>query len=324
MRHDDVLESTRQATQEKNERSMLIRKIVMSWGPFVKAIYGEDIGLWADRLVPTFRQADTAKLQAASRAVTFEGMVNALIGQKAMRRDLTPGGITPKYFGDPGGDLVFTPLKACNIVDTRNEGGAFIANIHRHFKVFSPSFASQGGSDSNCGVPTNPSAMLLGVTAVDATNRGYFKMWPYGQPTPVSSAMSYGPTQNSRNNIVLQVAQGLTEDFSIAASTSGTHVLISVLGYYAPPQQTPFECYTALDPSPTTLAANSNSFYNSTSRCAETYAPISAFCWSQGKNGVYNAGSGQWTEPTFCQWINTNPTVETVQQGTRCCRVPGR
>jgi hypothetical protein len=308
------------AFSDQAQRAALIRNIVKMWGPYVQAVNGENIGLWADRLVPTFRNADTAKLQAASRAVTFEGMINALTGQKAVSMKSMPGGITPKTLGSTAGDLVFTPLASCNLVDTRNAGGAFTANIQRHFKASGVNFTAQGGSNTNCGIPSNPTALLLGVTSVDAPNRGYFKMWAYGTAPPVSSATSYGPTQNSRNDIVLKVSQGLTNDFTMGASTNGAHVLISVLGYFSAPEATAFSC-TLTGYGSRNIPAGYNNFGHTPS-CAAGYTAVSAYCYTDAA-GVYSKGTGGGTS-SFCAWENTTAASQFVLEGTYCCRVPGR
>jgi hypothetical protein len=315
------MNAIRPAVSDQVRRAALIRNIVKMWGPYVHAVNGEDIGLWADRLVPTFRNAETAKLQAASKAVTFEGMINALTGQKPVSTKSLPGGITPKTLGSTAGDLVFTPLASCNLVDTRNAGGAFTANIQRHFKASGANFTAQGGSNTNCGIPSNPTALLLGVTSVDAPNRGYFKMWAYGTAPPVSSATSYGPTQNSRNDIVLKVSQGLTNDFTMGASTSGADVLISVLGYFTAPEATALDCVDVVQ----SFDIAANSVGSGYAYCAAGYTATGAGCNTNLSSArVSESYPEAYFNDGYCEVFNPEAAATTADARVTCCRVPGR
>jgi len=310
---------------ERQERYELAHRLVSEWGPYVKAIYGEEIGPWAKRLTPTLQQASTHQLRDAVLADSYAAMMNGLTGGKAPDPKFLPGGVAPKALGDATADLVFTPLPQCNIVDTRNVGGTLTANIGRHYKGSGASFVAQGGSNTNCGIPSNVTALLLGVTAVNQTAKGFFRLWPYGESIPVSSSMSYGPTQNTRNDVVVRMSQGLAMDFSVVSSTGGGHLLISVLGYYAPPVATALQCQgTAIESR--SIAAGYNN-WGSAPACPTGYTPIVPYCWGptggvQLKgSGLIGNGSGS---RSFCHWHNTTASAQTVYEGTMCCRVPGR
>jgi hypothetical protein len=322
---------------EQSQRYALVHKIVKEWGPYVQAVHGENIMQWADRLVPTLRRADSAKLLAASQADTFESMINALTAQKTISLQSLPGGIAPKALGSTTGDLVFTPLASCNLLDTRNAGGVFTAGVSRHFKGSGANFTGQGGSATNCGIPDNPTALLLGVTAVNPVNKGYFKLWPYQTTQPASSSMSYGPTQNSRNDIVLKVSQGLSYDFSAAASTSGGHLLVSVLGYYSAPYATKLDCLEVLG---SAVDNPAGAITDATVSCPTSGSPffIATHTASGGGCFISNSSGGQvvkdsrryqsagifpnsgWT----CSVYNGGGSTYFLQSRATCCRVPGR
>lgn len=326
---------------EQAKRYALIHKIVKEWGPYVHEVHGENIMQWADRMVPTLRNADTPKLLAASKADNFDSMINALTAQKPIKLESLPGGVAPKTLGSTTSDLVFTPLASCNLLDTREAGGAFTAGVSRHFKGSGANFTGQGGSNTNCGIPSNPTALLLGVTAVNPTNKGYFKLWPYQTTQPASSSMSYGPTQNSRNDIVLKVSQGLSYDFSAAASTSGAHLLISVLGYYSAPYATQLDC---VDVTSASVVNNPGDGYvDATVNCPtsgspfffETHEATGGGCNLTGggdlnmtdshritgtSGGIFGGQYSGWT----CQTYNTGAAGHTFNARGTCCRVPGR
>lgn len=328
---------TKPAT-EQAKRYALIHKLVQEWGPYVHAVHGENIMQWADRLVPTLRRADTAKLLAASKAETFDSMINALTAQKAVSMESLPGGIAPKTLGSTTTDLVFTPLASCNLLDTRNAGGTFTAGVSRHFKGSGANFTGQGGSNTNCGIPDNPTALLLGVTAVNPVNKGYFKLWPYQAAQPVSSSMSYGPTQNSRNDIVLKVSQGLSYDFSAAASTSGGHLLISVLGYYSAPYATKLDCVevtgsAVANPAGDFTIANAGCPTGASPFFIPTHTATGGGCFISNSSGGqvvkdskrYQSASGLFPNSGWtCNIYNGSGVASTFSVHTTCCRVPGR
>lgn len=308
------------AASDKAARHALIYKIVKEWGPYVRAIHGENIGLWADRMVPTFRQADTAKLKAAAQASTFEGMNNALLGQKSYSSGIATG-IAPKTLGSTVNDLTYTALAGCLLVDTRVVGGAFAAGVSRHFKASGANFTAQGGSNTNCGIPSTPVSLVLSVAAISPTSNGYFRMWPYGTAMPAASNISYRNGENIQNDIILKMSQGLTQDFSVQSQGS-SHLVVNVLGYFAAPQATALECVNVYDDATTVIPANSNDYYYSTASCPSGYALMSMYCWNGGQNGLYSGGSG--TNSGWCQWINTNGAAVVAYEGKHCCRVPGR
>jgi len=303
---------------ERQERYDLAHKIVSEWGPYVKGIYGEDVGPWAKRLTPTLQQADTAKLRAAARADTFEGMMNGLTGGKAPSAKALPGGIAPKALGDVAADLVFTPLPQCNLLDTRLADGAFTAGVFKHFKASGSSFASQGGSNTNCGIPANVRALQLGVTAVNPTAKGYFKLWAYGETQPAASSMSFGPSQNTRNDIVLRVSQGLAYDFTAASNVGGGHLLVTVVGYYAPPEATALETTSATNAAE--IPASGNACVSHPA-CPSGYAKTGASCYGPGSSAERFLTE---TGPNCCYFRNASATPFTGTAVSQCARVPGR
>jgi len=315
------------AKGDRQERYELAHKLVSEWGPYVKAIYGEEIGPWAKRLTPTLQQASTRQLRDAALADSFPAMMNGLTGGKAPSAKALPGGITPKALGDAAADLVFTPLPQCNLLDTRVVGGTFSAGVFKHFKASGASFVSQGGSNTNCGIPANVRALQLGVTAVNPTAKGYFKLWAYGETQPAASSMSFGPSQNTRNDIVLQVSQGLAYDFTAASNVGGGHLLVTVVGYYAPPEATALDCVTSSGS--VSIVAGSNGRGDAT--CPAGYVVTGGGYWLDPssnqsilvtRNTTDRTSGG--TQGWFVRAYNNGTTTASVQVDATCCRVPGR
>jgi len=321
------------ADAERNERYRLVHKIVSEWGPYVRAIHGQDIREWADGLVPTLRRADTQKLRDAASADTYSGVVNALTGQKAPDPSLLPGGVAPKALGDMAADLVFTPLPQCNLVDTRLAGGPIAAGTMRHFKASGANFTAQGGSSTNCGIPANPYALLVGIAAVDAPARGWLKLWPYSYSQPSGSSLSYGPTQNTRIDTVLRVSQFAgAHGFTAISNVSGVHMMVTVLGYYAPPQATAVQCRYSQSPSVVPFNTLNHHIYGNS--CPPSYTLVGVFC--DGRERTQFLGSRIIPEPgssptryvfdcAYNNYVTESEEDETVVWISQtCCRVPGR
>lgn len=316
------------ALGDKAARHALIYKIVREWGPYVNQIYREDIRLWADRMVPTFRQADTSKLRAAAAADTFEAMNNALLGQKGVSQVGLPGGVAPKLLGSATSDLVYTALPGCILVDTRKPGagGIFAAASTRNYKASGPNFTAQGGSNTNCGIPTAPVSLVLNVAAISPAGSGYFRMWPYGTAIPAAANISYQAGQNIQNDMILKMSQGLVNDFSVYSSSS-SQLVVTVLGYFSAPVATELECQTVTA---------------SVDVVAEGFATIAATCpgnlllqapWALTGGGCHNSFSVETntsqsypseTRSWTCGMRNNGATPHTLSAYARCCRTPGR
>lgn len=125
-------------------RAELAALIVSDWSDHVEAVYGIDGATWARRMTATFEAAPLPSLQQAVMQSDFQAMSAALL-------EPARGG-SALALGDAGGDLVFTPVTACRIADTRLVGGPIGQAQSRNFiAATTTSFAGQG-------VPTGPVA----------------------------------------------------------------------------------------------------------------------------------------------------------------------
>jgi hypothetical protein len=303
------------AVAEQRQRHALIRKIVLEWAPYVQSIHGEDVKRWADRMVPVFRHAETKELQAAAGADTFEGMTNALLGQHAPSKTGLPGGAVPKSIGALAADLSFTPLDSCNLVDTRRAGGPLQAGNVRNFRGAGQSFADQGGSATNCGIPFSPAALLVSVSAISPTTSGYFTLWPYGQTRPLASNISFHAGQNIQNEIALRTRQGLTSDFSVFAN-GNSHLVVNVLGYFSAPEPTALQCKYTQDFDTTD---SSQYLMVHPGPCDAGYTAVGVEC-REGSPQAHLVG----TYGGACTFANTSGQSVTYTARRQCCRVPGR
>ena len=322
----DVTQHRQRQETPQLSRKAAVYELVMKWGPSASRAQGRSVLAWADSMVSLFGTADLANLNKARSATTYSAMTAALTGAK------TPStanmvGVTPQTLGSLTSDLVFTPLASCVIVDTRPSSGGvgpFTPGAVRHFKASGVSFAAQGGSNTNCGIPAGIGSLLVSVSAIAPTSGGYFRLWPYSTPMPVASNISYVAGQNTQNEIVMATSVGLAQDFSVQSAGS-SNVVVNVLGYFAAPVATTLDCLniggaevTPLDgesawsdltcPTGYTVAATSCE----TTTSDDTLVNIDSFLvedYYACAKADRVAGNG--INASFAAWAN-------------CCRVPGR
>ena len=118
------------------------------------------------------------------------------------------------------GSSVFTPVPPARILDTRSgSGGKFADQDNRKVRI-----AGAGGVPA-----TGASAVVLNVTATEATKAGFLTVWP-GGAVPSISSVNVVEGQTVPNLVTVQVG---SDGFISVFSAGGTHVLIDVMGYYS-------------------------------------------------------------------------------------------
>jgi hypothetical protein len=147
----------------------------------------------------------------------------------------------PVDLGSPSIDLVYTPITPCRIVDTRiASAGAFVANEERSFIGWGANFAAQGGAANPCGLPlsTDNAALAVNFAIVSPIAAGYITAFPANAATkPLAATLNYSAGDIKANNTVLKLSQttGTGPHFKIF-STSASHLIADVVGYYAKPK----------------------------------------------------------------------------------------
>ena len=222
-------------------------------------------------------------------------------------------------------DLVFTPVTPCRIMDTRNAGslsGALAAGSTRSFlgSVLS-SFAIQGGSATNCNVleGTNTAAIVVNFTVVNPNTDGFMTAFPADATKPKAATLNFKTGDVKGNNATLKLNQTAGQFHFKIFSTSQTHVVADVVGYYAMPIATALDCYTT-----TPVAAPINNLlsgrywgFTDAPVCSAGYSSYGTSC--NMSSVLVNLAS---VENEFC-YANHSSNTETVTATQRCCRVPG-
>lgn len=142
--------------------------------------------------------------------------------------------------GNQSTDLTYTPVTPCRIIDTRNAGGVLAAGTTHGFKGWSTTnYASQGGAaTSNCNIPANTdtAAIVVNFTVVTPSTGGYITAYPSDVVQPLAASLNFNAADVKGNNAILKLNQtGVGVTHLNIYTTSTTHLVADVVGYYAKP-----------------------------------------------------------------------------------------
>lgn len=144
--------------------------------------------------------------------------------------------------GDLSTDLVFIPVTACRIMDTRyatrDSNTPIPAGGTRSYWGWTNSYAPLGGANNNCGVlvSSDVAAIAVNFTVVTPTTAGYITAFPYLASQPLAATVNFNTGDVKGNFSIVKLNQtGAAYDFSIYSS-SLTHVVGDIVGYYARPR----------------------------------------------------------------------------------------
>ena len=311
------------------QRGDLTRQMVLKWGDYVQKVHGVPVRTWAQRMVPTFVQADTSNFSNALQRDTFEGAMAELMGtghkvtDDAVISKLAAAGGEDgtQTLGALTNDLVYTPVAPCRILDTRNvAAGAIAANSTRNFVAFGvSSFTSQGGSATNCGVNAlAATAVAINLTAVTPSAAGYATAYPFGTAQPVASSVNYTAGAIVNNALIVQTPNPISSfDFTLY-SFAQSHYVADIVGYFAPPVATALQCVETAN-TDLTIAASGGTGNAVAPACATGYTQTATNCettsW-QMPIVFFQSGT--------CSARNNDTTTQTLRASRTCCRVPGR
>lgn len=318
-------------------RADLTRSFVRRWGMHVERVYDVRVGIWASRMVSTFVHADAENFRNALKRATFEGAMAELGGQGLRMSDqraaqllaraslAAPADLRVKVLGSLEGDLTYTPMQPCRIIDTRNTvQGPIAAGGTRAFLAIAGTYAAQGGSATDCGTTgVVPSAVALNVTAVRPDRGGYATVYPSGTTAPTTSSLNYTASAIVNNAIITKVPNPLAStDFDIF-SFGQSHYVVDIVGYFAPNKATALECTTVTS---SQVVDNNVGFLFTSAACPTGYTMTGHGCMSNTFEGVAwgNMALEQNANMPNCAGTNRSGSTVTIRSNTRCCRVPGR
>lgn len=143
------------------------------------------------------------------------------------------------------GNLVYTAVAPCRIVDTRlTTEQAFDPDEVRAFNVVGiDGFGPQGGAVGGCGLPgysggtPRVAAVMFNFALVTPSGPGHLRAWASGAP-PNASILNFSATagMNVANGIAVPVDQDATPgaDLQVMVRFASAHLVIDVVGYFSP------------------------------------------------------------------------------------------
>ena len=314
-------------------RAAVITEIVDRWrSSFPAAVRSQNIGDGAAEAAARLQSASPELLLAASRAQSFDELAGLLASgrQAPTVMPLEPGQPIPNTLGSTTGDLVFTPVTPCRIIDTRSAtgglAGRLIAGTGKWFSVNLANYAAQGGNAAGCGLPAlpfRPGAVAINVTSTDQTGVGNIRAVQSGGGTPLVSLLNYTPGVNLANAAIVSSAVSGIDDIYILSSNSDTHVIVDIMGYFAAPVATALDCVSVYNATATTVLAGTDGCVNPPA-CAAGYAAVAPLFDNEGFGGLTMSQMNLGASGLQICGRNSGAASSTYFAGQRCCRVAGR
>ena len=214
-------------------RASIVDGIVANWSDALFVKHGASTGQAQADLRASLMGLRADRLLAASLAGSY-ATLDALIDDG--RADGAALRVAAKNLGDVAADLTYTPVNPCRIADTRNAGGALIANTTRTFDGYNAtSFAGQGGTATNCGLPNGVAAIAMNVYAVNPTALGFIKVWAANATEPPVSTINYQPGITAlATGAIVPVDRSNANRFDVK-SPAAVHFIADVVGYFRSP-----------------------------------------------------------------------------------------
>jgi hypothetical protein len=314
------------AEKQRSPRGALVHDIVMKWGNYIQETYRTDVRRWAMEMVPLFSKASLPSLRRAAEARTYEEMQNALLARATVSaRDASA--LPTKALGDTFGDLSFTPVTPCRILDTRNLDGPAQADSSFHMDISGlANFSLYGGANGNCNISNIPNIAALAVnfTVVSPAAPGYITAYPFNQTKPLAATVNYATGEIRGNFAIVPLDQTSAANELSIYSYAQTHVVADVVGYFIRPERTALACVNVDSPQ---TVVNANSFGTiTTNACPTDYIATGGGC-ETGQNApllTSRMTSINDNDVWKCVVENKNNSFVIASAYTRCCRVPGR
>jgi hypothetical protein len=325
-----------QATMQRLEtnREAFVADIVDAWSATASS-RGYDLSAWRQDLTTALRPLGAEKLVAASEVSNYGQLVSLLTGARLKSSSEESPGIRPLSLGDDATDLVFFPVEPCRIFNTLAGTGTFgtpLTPATPRAYSHNIGLAAQGGNPAGCGIPTDPAAIAITLTVVNASGPGDIRAWPLLSPVPNASVVNYTNISglNLANTTILPTCQICGNDFNVQADVSGTHLIGDVVGYFWSPNATQLESEFLITAFTNVIAGASFSIFSPA--CSAGYRLTGGgYQWGEFNPGDVivvssrpeSAGlnaSDHW----LAQGTNRTAAGHLIAVWAVCSRVPGR
>jgi hypothetical protein len=216
-------------------RDGAISALVGQWETTAGAL-GYPVGPWATEFSAMLAAASNEQLLAVQGAADYDAVRAILQGRSAPVSSSSLAGIAA--LGDTSGDLLYTPVTPCRILDTRFDGDGSTqvpAGATKNFYVYglAAAISAQGGNAAGCPAPKGePAGMAANFTSIPSTT-GHIRVFPYSAPLPTASFLNFQSTGNLANAGIIATCYGCAYDLSVYNNVV-THYLADVMGYFYP------------------------------------------------------------------------------------------
>jgi hypothetical protein len=303
-------------------RSTVVERIVTEWG---RDLAASSAGISIEQLRSMLHGMRADYLLAATVSGSLEGLrsviAGSLIGTAPVKREAT------KALGDAERDVVYTPVTPCRVLDTRYGTVPPYNNVPMVGGTVLPvavnlgSYVTQGGSATDCNLPTGVRAVAVNIAAL---NPNYSAFLSAGNSSDFATltqsvVMNFVGGHGMANNPVVPV-DGTGKFYMAMPPQLSTHVTVGVLGYFAAPVATPVQCNDVVGPI-TPIPASSDTVVVLPA-CAAGFTRTGAKC-----SGTANVPAGYLVEvnSTGCVFRNLSAAAPySATAVSTCCQVPGR
>lgn len=121
----------------------------------------------------------------------------------------------------------YTPVVPARILDSRPE-----SRVGPYSSAWGPGDVRDVAVTDVGGVPADAEAVVVNLTGVLPTAATHLTLWPAGDAKPLASNLNLEAGQVAANLATVKVGAG--GRISIANNSGSTHVVVDVVGYYAP------------------------------------------------------------------------------------------
>ncbi len=226
-------------------RSTVIERIVAEWGDRLAA---SNAAIGAEQLREILAGLRADALLAASLAGSLDGLRDVVANALTSTSPVKPGRVSAMALGDLNADLTYTPITPCRILDTRNGtappyNSVLVGGAAVPVTASLASFAAQGGSATNCNLPSSFQAIAVTFTVTNpnfdaflaASNTSVFATLTQ------SVVMNFSANKGLANTAIVPV-DGTVKFFLGLPPQVTTHVIADAVGYFRRP--TNYSWYT--------------------------------------------------------------------------------
>ncbi len=320
--------------QAKVEDAQQIAAIEADKAGFVAGLLDRFAATAAEKGYDAFLSKGTRKLMTKSARDLRD------LGERARDFDtfhkLVFEGYTMDTFGSLTQELVFFPISACRIYDSRIATtvgliGPMTPGTERQISV--NDIFGQGGATPECGtaVPdlnNDPPGLAITLTAAGPTGPGNLRTFATLGAVPAAAMLTYTAGTTISTGTVTASCTACGPELTVRNQGAGnTDVVIDIVGYFhAPFLQVP-DCTTVTNSA--TVPANGTSTVTAT--CPAGYVVtggghdtnLISTSLASGMEWYQNSPSGASAWVCRVQNYTVNPSLTNVCLA-RCCRIPGR